>query len=1166
MMSSVHLILESLRHHWRLNVAVALGVMAAVAVMTGALLVGDSVRGSLRDLTLDRLGQIDQVLVANRFFREQLASELAAKPGFGEHFASATPAVYLAGSAEHGDGDQKARVGQVTLLGVDEAFWKLGPEPLAIQLDRGEVALNASLAEQLAVEVEGQRRPAQVGDEVLVRFPRPSAVPEESALGRKSDTIDSRRLTVKAILPSEGLGRFGLQPNQQIPANAYVDLSTLQSALDQSGKANALLLAGHDVDTPTSAQVDQQLASWLEPTLEDYGLELEAVALPNEASEIDSPSYFNLTSQRMMLEEAATSAAMKLYGDRGAQPAFTYLANYITAGDDGQAKIPYSTVAAIHVASQPPLGPFVDLEGKPVAPLAAGEIALNRWAYEDMKTQGVDLKPGDGVRLTFFEPESSHGETPERSVTLRLKAIIDLVGPANDPHFTPEVQGITDQESINDWDPPFEFDPSRVRSRKPNDQDEQYWDEYQATPKAFVSLALGRELWSSRFGRTTSVRIPATSGLTVDQVRQQLREAIDPASLGFSFQPVKRQGLAAASGTTPFNLLFLGFSMFIIAAAMMLVGLLFRLGAERRAREVGILEAVGFTQQHVRRLMACEGLLVAALGGLAGIGLGVLYAWLMLAALRSPQFWLDAVGSPFLHLYVTPASLLIGYASGVLVSLVAIALSVWRMGRQSIRRLLAGQSSTDRMAPIGRPTISRWLLIITLPAAVMLGILALRLTGEAQAGAFFAAGALVLSASLSAIWMRLRRGAGGSLVSSGGLPLARLAARNAARNPTRSTLTIGLVAAATFLIVAISAFRLDPASQTTSKQSGSGGFTLLATSEPIYHSLSTDEGRLELGIPQSAAETLDQAKIIPLRVKAGDDASCLNLYQTANPRVLGISDQLVDRGGFAWGGSLAQNEVQRQNPWLLLQDVAFVDDRLVVPCVLDANTAMYSLHKALGDTIRLEDSQGSPFEARIVGLLKNSILQGDMLIAEQAFVKLYPDMGGARMFLIDTPPEQTADVRQALESSLGDFGFVAESTRDRLASFMAVQNTYLSTFQSLGGLGLLLGTFGLATVQLRNVLERRGELALLRATGFARSRLARIVMLENVVLLSGGLLTGVLSALVAVLPHLFAGGASVPWRSLGLTLGLVFAAGLLASAWAVRAILQAPLLEALRSE
>src|SRR4029078_9338483 len=103
---------------------------------------------------------------------------------------------------------------------------------------------------------------------------------------------------------------------------------------------------------------------------------------------------------------------------------------------------------------------------------------------------------------------------------------------------------------------------------------------------------------------------------------------------------------------------------------------------------------------------------------------------------------------------------------------------------------------------------------------------------------------------------------------------------------------------------------------------------------------------------------------------------------------------------------------------------------------------------------------------------------------------------------------EVSAVAGALEEGLGVFGFDAQKTTERLAEFLAVQNTYLSTFQSLGGLGLLLGTFGLATVQLRNVLERRGELALLRATGFRRRRLAQLVMIENGLLLLGGLAVG----------------------------------------------------------
>jgi ABC-type antimicrobial peptide transport system permease subunit len=155
-------------------------------------------------------------------------------------------------------------------------------------------------------------------------------------------------------------------------------------------------------------------------------------------------------------------------------------------------------------------------------------------------------------------------------------------------------------------------------------------------------------------------------------------------------------------------------------------------------------------------------------------------------------------------------------------------------------------------------------------------------------------------------------------------------------------------------------------------------------------------------------------------------------------------------------------------------------------------------------------------------------------------------------------------VSRLLESRLP--GFDAERVADRLTSFLAVQNTYLSTFQALGGLGLLLGTIGLATVMLRNVLERRAELALLKAVGFRQRGLVWMVLVETALLLGWGLVCGTVAALLAMGPHLLSRGADVPWLSvLGLLAG-VFAVGLLAAGGAARAASRTPLLATLRSE
>src|SRR5271165_5259064 len=101
------LVRRSLVYYWRTNLAVILGVATAVAVLSGALLVGDSVRASLRDLALSRLGRTEAVVTSAQFFREQLASEAA----------GAAPMIVMQGVVAHEKDGRRAS--KVTVYGVD---------------------------------------------------------------------------------------------------------------------------------------------------------------------------------------------------------------------------------------------------------------------------------------------------------------------------------------------------------------------------------------------------------------------------------------------------------------------------------------------------------------------------------------------------------------------------------------------------------------------------------------------------------------------------------------------------------------------------------------------------------------------------------------------------------------------------------------------------------------------------------------------------------------------------------------------------------------------------------------------------------------------------------------------------------------------------------------
>lgn len=1124
-MTSLRYIVASLWQYRRVHFAVAIGVAVATAVITGALLVGDSVRGSLRDLVLERLGGIEHVLVAEQPFREELAAELTSE--------QTANLLLVPGSLTATDGESSRNATQLSILGHTEAFWQFSsgdsPAPLpANPLTGNQVAISRSIAAELDVEV---------GDEVLLRVPLVDSMPADSVLGEKADTTTSRRLEVVDVLPDEGLARFSLRPSQQPPRNVFVPLATLQKLLDLPGKANAIAF-------------DEYKFS-LQPKLVDYNVAVSKV--PG-----DSPterSYLRITAERLVLPDALSSASRSAFPNADIQPAVTYLANTLRLGER---QIPYSTVTGVD--SLPGIGPLLDEQGKPIK-LADDEIALNDWAAENL-----DAKVGDQITLTYYQPETTHGELREdEPITLTLRAIVPLADapgqptPANDPQLTPDLPGVTDQRSISDWDLPFELvEPIRR-------EDEDYWDEYSTTPKAFVSYALAKRLWSSRWGTDSLLRIPANAGITVDDVTQKLKP--DPESMGMTVLPIREQGLAASRGTTAFEGLFLGFSFFLMASAVMLISLLFRLGIESRASELGVLATVGWTSTKLRRTWLAEAAIVAVVGALLGVFAGIGYARLMIYGLST--WWVAATVTPFLSLHTTSVSLTLGFVIGVLVALATIALSLRKLTRLPARQLLSGDISQQTTAPRRAASLALPPLLIAI--ALALGIYATKLEGEAQAGAFFGSGALVLTALLTWLRGKLRQP---TLTTPQALSLAGLSARNARRHPARTILSVGLAAVASFLIVALSAFRLAPT------EHGTGGFDLIATSDlPLHYDLNATDGREQLAFSSRKNKQLADTTIYGMRVRAGEDASCLNLYQTSQPEIVGVPAAFSEETSFAWSAQadLAGNQVTDvDSGWRLLAADLGVDEsgRPIVPIVLDKNTAAYSLHLGgVGAQLTIDDAYDQPVTLEIVGLLSNSVLQGRVMISEANFLRLFPDTSGQRLFLIRDNSEHaeskqlsTDELATLLETQLIDYGFDAVSTTAKLAGFLAVQNTYLSTFQSLGALGLLLGTFGLAIAQLRSVLERRGELALLRSAGFRRTRLAEMVLGENALLLLAGLGIGVVAALVAVVPHYFLQAASTPWRTLLVLLATVLVAGLLAGWLAVRAAVRAPLLPALRGD
>jgi hypothetical protein len=388
------------------------------------------------------------------------------------------------------------------------------------------------------------------------------------------------------------------------------------------------------------------------------------------------------------------------------------------------------------------------------------------------------------------------------------------------------------------------------------------------------------------------------------------------------------------------------------------------------------------------------------------------------------------------------------------------------------------------------------------------------------------------------------------------------------RRSGRSLAVIGLMAAGVFMVTAVNSFRLEGEAGADSRRAGTGGFSLSAQSTlPIYEDLNSDAGREKYGLTSLAADTVE---VVAFRVSDGDDASCLNLNRAQQPRLMGVSPgELAKRGAFSFAAVQDTEEKGEDfSPWSLLSKADAESG--VIPGIIDLNTATYALGKLkVGDRIHYETAGGESFDVELVAMLNTSLLQGNVIIAEKNFIEKFPDAGGYQHFLADVAPREKAeDVAKLMTRMLEDRGLSVSAAADRMNEFNAVQNTYLSIFSTLGGLGILLGTVGLAVVVGRNVLERRGQLGLMQAFGFTRNSLGRMVLAEHWFLHVSGVLLGVLAAVVAVAPKLSSrgGDSALPLPLLAGVNGAVLIGGLVFCWLAAKLVLRGRLMDAIRSE
>ena len=1097
-MTNFKYIIRSIIHYRRQHLALFFGMAVSAAVLTGALIVGDSIRYSLNKMVDTRLGKTQFVLAGgSRFMDAGLAGKLAQALK-----VPVSPVLMLRGMVIHPDSG--TRINKAGIIGIDSSFTGISRSPFPVPAD-DEAVISQSIADRLNLKA---------GNELLVRVESTGLIPVNAPLAREPVPSVAFRLKIIAIATDDQLGRLNLGNDQSYVYNVFVSIRFLGRKLDLAGLSNTMLIAGEPGKFTPSAVEDSVQLLW---SLKDLGLSVERRL---------EKGIYDLTSNRIFIDTIIREEIVQ--AGLPHEEVITYLVNDIGLKER---HTPYSFASAVSSS-------FSGIR------LNDREVVINRWTAGDL-----GARVGDSVRLSYYEIGPLR-KLRETSRSFAVMEIIDFTANHIDSSLMPRFQGLSEVGNCSDWDAGVPIDLKRIR-----DKDEKYWDDYRGTPKVLLSLETGRKLWKNPFGSLTTIRFQETQ-VPEKKLASILLGRIKPSDIGIQVVDSGREGAVAAKNGVNFTELFLGMSFFIIVAAVLLTVLIYSLHFTKRSGETALLSGLGFNAKAIIRLRFAESSLVVLMGSIAGSLLGILYNYALLAGLNT--VWNEMVRTDMLLVHIKFSSLLLGSVLSLFIAAFPIYFVTSKKLKKPVAGLLKGYTNPGFIVSRNKSK-SIALGYVLLAVSLILVIYSIATSALDNAGLYLSSAALFLAGSLFMVHGMLRNNL---LSTKHNIPsIGILAVKNLMRNPARSLSVITLLAAGTFTIMLTGSYRKTYYGTEHLRNSGTGGYTLWAeTTSPVPFDLNSTEGQSRLITEKS--DDLEGVRFLQFDRLEGDDASCLNLNQAQRPRLLAVNPGVFDSAG-AFSFVKLLPGISPEHPWKGLETSS--NDN-TYPAFADQTVIQYSLKRNIGDTLVYLNESGKVFRLILAGSLDNSVFQGNILVSDKVFRKQFPSSGGSKTILVDAPVSKQAQIDNVLSQSLIDYGIEITPTSQRLATFNSVENTYLTVFMALSGLGFIIGTIGLGIVLLRNIFERRQELALLLSLGFSRKKIFRMVFTENFLLLVVGFGIGLLAALVGILPSLVSPSFKIQGTWLIILTAGIFLNGLFWICIPLKSELNKPLIAALRND